>query len=470
MTSAMRSLPLLKPSLLAAAAVAALCGRASGQDSQYWTNQFGNEARLLSGAVIGSVGDLSAVYYNPGMLALTDHPELILAGNVVRYTTITYRDALGDGQDLSQTQFGGVPSLFAGEFRFPFLGKNRVAYSFLARQDLDLRFVERGVLEDVSLPGVSEQLDLFADLQFEMKMNEYWAGLTWARALGSSVGLGVTTFVAIRNQRWRSQTVAQAETTSGAAGIALRSRSYNYQNWQLLWKLGLGIDLTPWHLGLSVTTPGVKLFGSGSTALDESVVSEDLDQDGTSKSQIVTDFQTDVPSDWHHPLSVGVGAAYEFGETRLYGSAEWFNSTGRVVVMDTEPVATPDSVLSSDVIQEFDEVLNFAVGANHTFSERVAGYAGFRTDFTASIPISDENTSVSIWDIYHVSTGATFTVARTSFTLGGIFSFGSEPTRTGIELLPDGTEGEPILPQQVDTDFFRFTFILGFTLALEPRR
>jgi len=45
---------------------------ASAQDSHYWTTQYGNRSRLLAGAVIGSVDDVSAVFYNPGALALIE--------------------------------------------------------------------------------------------------------------------------------------------------------------------------------------------------------------------------------------------------------------------------------------------------------------------------------------------------------------------------------------------------------------
>ena len=59
---------------------------APAQDAHYWTDQFGNRARLLGGAVVGSVRDLSATYYNPGSLALVPTAELLLAGNVLSYT------------------------------------------------------------------------------------------------------------------------------------------------------------------------------------------------------------------------------------------------------------------------------------------------------------------------------------------------------------------------------------------------
>ena len=95
----------------------ALAPSAAGQDSHYWTSQFGNRARLLSGAVIGGVRDLSAVYYNPGALVLKDSPDLLLSGNVFAYSRLTASDALGPGRDLLSTRFSLRPSLFAGEIR-----------------------------------------------------------------------------------------------------------------------------------------------------------------------------------------------------------------------------------------------------------------------------------------------------------------------------------------------------------------
>ena len=41
-----------------------------GQDSHYWTQQYGTKSMLLSGSVIGGVEDLGAVYYNPARLSV----------------------------------------------------------------------------------------------------------------------------------------------------------------------------------------------------------------------------------------------------------------------------------------------------------------------------------------------------------------------------------------------------------------
>ena len=116
-----------------------LAAAATAQDSHYWTNQFGNRARLLGGAVIGSATDLSAVYYNPGAIALEDDPELLLSANVFQYSRLTVKDALSPGQDVSSSRFNLSPSLFAGEIKSEALGDNRVAYAFLTRRESEGR-------------------------------------------------------------------------------------------------------------------------------------------------------------------------------------------------------------------------------------------------------------------------------------------------------------------------------------------
>ena len=64
------------------------------------------------------------------------------------------------------------------------------------------------------------------------------------------------------------------------------------------------------------------------------------------------------------PLSVGFGASRSFGSTRLYLSAEWFQSIGPYEILDTEPFEAQSNgrSISSDVIQELDSVTNVAIG------------------------------------------------------------------------------------------------------------
>lgn len=150
-------------------------GEAQAQDAHYWSTQYGNRSRLLAGAVIGSVDDASSVYYNPGALALLEKAELLLGGNVFQYTNVTYEGAVAGELDLDSNRFKSVPAMLAGEFPFKFLGKNRLAYSYLVRADFDFRIRERGVLtgEDVDLPGLET---VNGDVVLDQNLTESWGG------------------------------------------------------------------------------------------------------------------------------------------------------------------------------------------------------------------------------------------------------------------------------------------------------
>ena len=73
---------------------------AIAQDAHYWNIQYGTRSTLLGGAVIGSVSDLSATYYNPGAVALFEDTKFILSARVYQLETITVEDGAGNGRDL----------------------------------------------------------------------------------------------------------------------------------------------------------------------------------------------------------------------------------------------------------------------------------------------------------------------------------------------------------------------------------
>ena len=53
---------------------------------------------------------------------------------------------------------------------------------------------------------------------------------------------------------------------------------------------------------------------------------------GNAITEIVTNFQNGVPSEYRSLLSFAFGAARSFGKTKLHLTAEWFDSMGEVDV------------------------------------------------------------------------------------------------------------------------------------------
>jgi hypothetical protein len=435
---------------------------AATQDSNYWTNQYGNQARLLGGLVVGSSDDVASVFYNPGRLALTENTALVLAGNVVRFTNISLENALGEGLDLSSTKLAGVPSLFAGELRLGFLNEHRLAYSFLTRYDFALRFEQRGDLTSLT----EDRFDLLtASIDLDETMSEYWAGLTWAMPMGEKIGLGVTGFGLFRDQRSRAQTLVEAQVDT-LSGVALQRDDFDYLYVGLLGKVGLGANLDNWKLGLSVTTPNVKLYGSGAFGVDQVLITQDLDGDGNSSSLIITDYQDGLSAHYHSPLSAALGVSYVWKKnTNLEFTSEWFNVVDYYRVLDTQPIAGPDTVISANIGDQRKSVINFGFGVDHSFNPKLRGYTSFRTDYSSAMTLPGTNATISTWDIYHLAAGLTFPAGASEFTFGGIYAFGSDKRDEGIDVIPDSGEGDDVmLPQELTAKFRRLTFILGFSI------
>jgi hypothetical protein len=396
------------------------------QDSHYWTNQFGNRARLLGGAVVGSTRDVSAVYYNPGALALVDQPELLLAGNVIELTRIRISGTTPDGNDAGSTTLRLSPSLFAGEVRTKST-TNRFAYSFLTKQSarLDVKTRQAGSGADVGLPDVDFASNGAA---FQQDLSEYWVGATWSRKVHSNVGLGVTQFVAVRNHSASFEDFAQAlgqDKDNGA--LSILTRGFDYRQWRLLWKIGLATQIQNWELGVTVTTPGVGLGGNGESAIDRSALST-LPGEGPSSPVIASDSQN-VAADFHSPFSIAIGGAHRFGRTRLHVSAEWFASVPNYTILDTQPFAAQSSgeIVDTDVTQALHDVLNVAVGLEQRFSDNVVAYGAFHTDYAGVEPAARANASAVPLNLYHFSGGAILTAGKTSVTVGGVAAIGHLP-------------------------------------------
>jgi hypothetical protein len=432
-------------------------GKTSAQDAHYWTNQFGNQARLLGGAVIGSAADLSAVYYNPGALALVENPELLLAGNVFEITNVSVQAAVVENQGDSYWSARLSPSLFAGEIGSKPEG-NRFAYSFLTRDSAKLRIKDRAAASgsDFGVPGLEFAS---ADYRFDAELNEYWIGGTWSRPIGERTGVGVSTFLAYRGHRARVQSTVQALAPDGRAAVAIQARDFDYWQLRLLWKVGLSTRLNRWRLGVTVTTPSIGLFGRGETSYDHTFVGQAVDENGNPLTDIATNTQTPAP-EYHSPISLGVGAARLFGDTRLHFSAEWFAKTEEFVILDAEPFEAQSSgeTIETALVHTLDSVLNVGIGIEHTFS-RFQAYGGFRTDFSGLARDSGNNGSSSYLDIFHLSGGAVFKAGGQDITLGGVLAFGSAPfaRENLIQELGMGRSSE--------WRYLRFTFVVGINLV-----
>ena len=450
------------------ATIVASAGPAHAQDAHYWTQRYGTTATLLGGTVVGSVRDLSATYYNPGGLALSAAPASILGAKAFQFNNIIVVNGAADGVDLSSPAFRPAPDLIAGMISGAD-SRHRFAYSLLIRQRFDIQLQGRRIdTRDVISNALG--VESFAgEILFAQDLTETWGGVTWSTTLGDHIGIGVTQYLAFRTQNSRFHTLAQALTTAQDVAVTISVDDYDFNHLRTLWKTGIAFDLGSLAAGVTITTPSIGLFGSGSATFTRTVAGQDRDGDGILDESFASNFQDGVAANFGSPLSVAFGTAYRVGATTGHFSAEWFDNVSRHQVLATEPFVAQSSgeLVSNPLIHELSSVFNYGFGLTHEVSEKFSAFGSVVSDYSGRMIESDANLAISSWDIYHLTGGAAFTVGGTELTVGLGYSFGSAPVQQPIDFTgaSEANQLRGVTNPDSRVKFRGFRFIFGFSVA-----
>jgi hypothetical protein len=313
------------------------------QDSHYWNIQYGTRSTLLGGAVIGSVSDLSATYYNPGAVALFKDANFILSARVYQLESIKVEDGAGLGKDLNFSTIVPSPSFVAFDLKFDFLGDARLAFSILTRQKMTFEFQTR-LIDSLDIIQSSPGKEKFAGgISVQREFNEVWGGLTYASKLNEVIGFGLTWYMAYRSQRSSNETIIQVLPSVGDIASYTDIRNYRYTNLRSLLKFGIGVNLQPLTLGATVTTPSLNIGGSGSVGTHFFLNGIDKDGDGNNDNEFDSNFQDEVASEYKSSWAVGLGGGYKIGKFNFHASAEWYDAIAKFFVLDTKSFVSQGS-------------------------------------------------------------------------------------------------------------------------------
>lgn len=444
--------------------VALLAYPALAQDSHYWTLTYGARASLLGGAVIGSVMDLSATYYNPGALPLTEDLEVVMTSTVFHYPNVWVKGIGGTQTDIRSSNLNQVPVVVAGMFKVDWHGSNRVGYSVLTRQRVRLDFYGNVVEGALDLPGTVDLKAFTGDLHLNEDLTETWVGLCWARSLQSGIGFGLTAYGTFRFHEAGSGIVTQALDRQDSLAYTRSSRFYSYSDYGILLKMGLSFGLQGISCGLTLTTPNLSVYSDGKVGNNQTVVGYDIDGDDGSDTYMAAQYEEGLKAHYKMPFSLGAGLNYTWNRTSLHLSAEYFFPIDRydVISVDDYVGQTHGDTLSARITHEAGGVLNFAFGLEQTLSENVRAYASFSTDFAARKKGTTTNLSVSDWDIYSIMVGSAFRVLKARFTLGLGLGWGSKVHGTGDPVVIGGSD-RVVLIRQATFEYRMYKFVLGFS-------
>jgi hypothetical protein len=394
----------------------------------YWSQNYGTTSNLLGGLVIGSVRDVTATYYNPGYLGLSD-PELIIGSKIYEYNDYKVDIENFENSDLSSSKFAASPSFIAGSFGSDSSTVHKLFYSFLVRQNSEIKFDFKTVQNSPKF----ENLDSYVnETIFDRNLGEYWLGFSWGFAPKENVGLGLTPYAAIRSDKVRGNTNFSEQDTSGSISTAQNINEYKYFNVRLLAKFGILWQLSPFTLGFNFTTPSINLFGWGKTFLNLSA-SDRINDDGSiEQGFLISDFQEKLDSRYKNSLTLGFGASYEFGKSKLHITIEWFNKVPEYTILDPDPFtgqSTGDTI-DNDIKMELKSIINYGLGYEFVLTEKVKVLGSFFVDHNANKSISQLDLFDVDMTIYHFSAGANIIISSVLLTAGLEFAYSSNGFQT----------------------------------------
>jgi len=405
-----------------------ISSNAAAQDSHYWDNQYGTKGELLGGVVVGSPSDLSATFYNPGWIALHSDPSLLLTTMAAEAYTITLKDGLGKGTDPSSSTITTSPGFLAGRFTTGMDDGWQWAYSYL--QKVKFEFDASGIrVDETEAPPPQGNLWFSGEAFRKSNASEYWYGASFSRKIRPNIGFGISPYVVQRSMKSRVQASAQGLDDSSNFAQAFSVDEYDFWHIRLLAKIGLAIEKGNMSYGLTLTTPSLGLFGSGRVYTSSSVSGLDLDPDpGIDDPYLSANLQEDLSATWKSPMSLAFGASWKAASTGYHMTVEWFNSVKTRQAMEPDDFhsqSDPSEVNSYNLSFGAKSLINFGVAFDHAFTKKFAMYGAFRSDFSAIPSEKADNLQISNWDLWHISSGASFTFLDIEFTAGFQYSFGS---------------------------------------------
>jgi hypothetical protein len=424
-------------------AVVLVTSRGAAQDAHYWTYGYGPVGQLTEGALIGGVGDLSAVYYNPGALALIEEPRFVFGLTSIELASIEVPDAAGRDLDFDSLVFDVVPSMVAGHIGANNGQADHFAFAFLSRHDTDwdLGF------SDVSVSaGAADAAAGFGRARF--RLVEYWAGGTWSHRVNEALSFGLSPFVAYRAHRTR-QSLTLEQLASGASRSVFVARENEYDHVRVLVKVGLAWRPGRVELGLTATTPGIGVYGGGRSVLNASI------SGGPGSELLAASTQDGLDAAYRSPWSVGGGASWRGGRTTVHTSLEWFSRVAPYEILAPEPapIAGSASTIPMTFVGAAEGVVNVGAGLEHRLGRRFTLYGGAARNASSWHP---ESETFATWSLYDVTAGVSLDRGGSRVALGVGYAWGSED-RPQVITPPGTTEPAPTTSAR----FSRWTISLG---------
>jgi len=382
----------------------------------------------------------------------------------------------GETAELEQANFRGAPSMVAGMFTLPFLQGHSFAYSFLTRRrsksDLLLTAEERLDLFPY-LPGKESYTGTWEEAS---DLDENWVGISWAHEVSPRVSVGLSTFGTYLGRKKRIGLGLRTWASTDEVSLLVRSREYRFSSFGLLWKAGIAADLAPFSLGLSLTTPQITAFGSGSIRYEDLRIPPDSTEGIPPTEETVVFREEGLSLTTRSPFAVGGGISWAGSRIVIHLSGEWYSGVSQYLIMGVDSIESQSSrdLHEYRVVDELESVLNFGAGIEWRVSDAFSAYGSIVKDASAAPkdpfrPFAFGNqisNSISQADGFHLGAGVSLEAKWVDLTAG--VTYGSTRERVENPLTSGGAGFGQLIPGpgELELTSRRWRFLVGFVIPM----
>ena len=460
--------------------------------NQYWAQQYGAQSSLLGGAVIATVNDNGAIYYNPARLAVIENNHLSISANAYGFEYGSLRNAAGDGLDLNTFQTNIYPQIISGMIKLKNTDRWKLGYGILTRFNNRLKFsFDMDMFTELVSTSPGEEY-FTGNFTYELANIEQWGAIATGFKVTDNFSVGLSQFVSYLHNDSRIEINRRADAVVDSTGFSIErllEENSVIDHRALLYKLGFLYRKNGHRFGLTVTTPSIQLFGRAKVSRTDlgfnmnRILEAPTEIFNTYPSFAMEEENRILKANYRLPWSFALGYGYVFdGGAKLVFTAEAFMPIKRFTVFlydeptAVRPTETYDGFTVDSFLYKTNQlrwVLNVAIGLEHPINERFSMLASFRTDFNSTDFDSQRNISASInttfWNYYHFTLGATWKRENSQLAFGFNYSLGeSRPRRQPLSF------SEPLDPEtlfgQTDDTFTSvvhgLSAIVGYTYYL----
>lgn len=462
---------------------------AFAQDAHYWSNNYGPGVLLTPGSVIASNRDSGVLFYNPALLSLSNKNRIAIStisANIYQLDATRIKNGAGTGRDLHNNSVRIVPQMLSGSIS---LGKKApvvIAYALINSPGFRFQASQRrddkiNALNDEYSPGDEY---FVGDYVLENRVNETSALLSTGFRLTPRLSAGFSVEGQLRQQHYNvisnTRALANADIDSLTSLPLISSSAYylaTYVHAGVRFKAGLAYDAGRHHLGWTISSPLLHVWGSGTIVTDYTVSNMYLDVLKDFYSYLANSRQESLKTNFKMPLSTALGYAYDFRRGQLYVAAEYFHRVKEynVITPRNDAFIRPDTGSNSSLTRDFvrlhdarKAILNVAVGVSYNIRPSVTGYLSVRTDMSYADKDQFKDQTgyepyTAYWNLVHWTLGANFKQKKFNFRTGFLCSYGV--TNHFPQDVNFDHPNENNLLQGDPTDVRARRFSVGFMLA-----